>query len=625
MDRPGSRGGYGSAVLRPGSRGGAGMPGGFALVPPGSAMPAQGGIGARPGSSAMRPGTGKMRPPSGQSGAVAAPRNVVDRPVTQQGVAGMRLATSSGGRQVLDRNYFLSELRARLKEIAEANQDMMKKSEDLQASAPQFSRLQKRHAELERQVGKLRGALADMNRVVEDQGAMSAEDILQELPTLQQRNKMDERRLQETIMARNALESQVHEGEANLQAQQRAMQSRIMELPQSARQQYVDLEGEEKLLGAELQRLQARLAAVDESTAAARQDLQGNPLKEKSLALQEELRDLTDKCFDAESEIARLKAPVDEQKGALMGKIRDTNKDTARTEQQIKEALSHIRTLEEQIGKVGGGKAAAAIPAPVPSAHMDPEELHARLEELTQQEYEIGAFFETLPTERERALREMHTRQETIMGSLEAMSRMQQTLQGGSLPSAKEFQELQDELEQRRAQMETAQEARGRLRGVLAAQEADLSRMTNMEEKLNGEIAKCRESIEELQRKLRALPSVDQARAVSREKGALLEQQRAAFGDAEALTAQGAGERWAKHEARLEQLEKSPGHQDLRKLEEKLRAVERRNEETRLKVRKQRADFEFSKDVQAISSKVANLNEAVKVYAKEHQHAAAAY
>lgn len=43
---------------------------------------------------------------------------VADRPVTQQGLAGVKTA-SAGGRQVMDKNFFLNQLRQKRSELIE--------------------------------------------------------------------------------------------------------------------------------------------------------------------------------------------------------------------------------------------------------------------------------------------------------------------------------------------------------------------------------------------------------------------------------------------------------------------------------------------------------------------------
>ena len=49
---------------------------------------------------------------------------VDNRPLTQHGVVGVRKQTAMGGRQVLDKNYFVNELRQKRLDIANVTQKM---------------------------------------------------------------------------------------------------------------------------------------------------------------------------------------------------------------------------------------------------------------------------------------------------------------------------------------------------------------------------------------------------------------------------------------------------------------------------------------------------------------------
>ena len=117
MERPGSRGILSSNIGKG--------------APPGTAMGGQRG-GAPPSTAYKRTGTASgNRPGTGSQGAGAAGARTgtsvqVDaRPITQHGVSGMKQSTNAGGgRKVLDKNYFLTELRQKRTEIANVSQAM---------------------------------------------------------------------------------------------------------------------------------------------------------------------------------------------------------------------------------------------------------------------------------------------------------------------------------------------------------------------------------------------------------------------------------------------------------------------------------------------------------------------
>ena len=253
------------------------------------------------------------------------------------------------------------------------------------------------------------------------------------------------------------------------------------------------------------------------------------------------------------------------------------------------------------------------------------EELLRLYEDLDRQDQETSAQMRNLPSQLEGARSRLGDARVGVMALLDKLTSMSETIKGGSLPSQEEYQRMQDELQMRRLQTETAQEARNRLRGVYAQREADLSKIDNLEGRIRAEIAVTKTRVEELRGKIANLPSSGEARRVAQQKAEIVDKQLAHFRGIRDLTLQVCDEKWIKHEARCGQLGSMEQQRALGQLEEQLKTNERVNQENRVKVTKYQAEFEFEHDIKQIESKVAALNEVVKVYSVQHQHAASAY
>lgn len=116
-------------------------------------------------ASGQRPGTGSQ---GGQNGARTGTAVQVDaRPITQHGVSGMKTSAGTGGRKVLDKNFFLSELRQKRSEIATITQNMREELEALEKRQGQYNSMEKRGNDLGREVKLMQEALADYNTVLD--------------------------------------------------------------------------------------------------------------------------------------------------------------------------------------------------------------------------------------------------------------------------------------------------------------------------------------------------------------------------------------------------------------------------------------------------------------------------
>ena len=77
--------------------------------------------------------------------------NVVDRPITQQGVGGLRSATKTGrgpNRQVQDKSYFMGLLRTKVGELQGEIGKMKRETEDLMKEQSTYLIYDKRVKEL---------------------------------------------------------------------------------------------------------------------------------------------------------------------------------------------------------------------------------------------------------------------------------------------------------------------------------------------------------------------------------------------------------------------------------------------------------------------------------------------
>ena len=150
--------------MRPGSRG--------TGAPPGSSGGAPPGTGIRPGSGRKPPGTAsRLRTGAAPSGpgteagqgfALAASVNVMERPVTGQGVMGMR-SQGGTGRIVQDSAYYIGLLRKRVTDVSTESRRLRTIVESQSKDNAQYTQLEKRYEALLKNKETLEGQLADYN------------------------------------------------------------------------------------------------------------------------------------------------------------------------------------------------------------------------------------------------------------------------------------------------------------------------------------------------------------------------------------------------------------------------------------------------------------------------------
>ena len=155
--------------------------------------------GARPGSgrlgtsmnppgTGMRPGSGRARPPgtsrlrTGQVGqgpgtqaaqgvALQASIKVTDRPMTGQGVMGMKTA-GAAGRLVEDTSYYVGLLRKKINDVSRETNRLRVEAEQQSKENSQTTQLEQKYEKLLKQKELLEGQLADYNLAMDKVGLL---------------------------------------------------------------------------------------------------------------------------------------------------------------------------------------------------------------------------------------------------------------------------------------------------------------------------------------------------------------------------------------------------------------------------------------------------------------------
>lgn len=88
---------------------------------------------------------------------------VEGRPVTQAGIAGIKTAAQGPGRTVIDKTYYIGQLRSKTDEIIKVLAKMKNDIDEIEKKNSSFSTLEKTYETLSRDVRNLEGQLADYN------------------------------------------------------------------------------------------------------------------------------------------------------------------------------------------------------------------------------------------------------------------------------------------------------------------------------------------------------------------------------------------------------------------------------------------------------------------------------
>ncbi|GLE04119.1 hypothetical protein PINS_up013030 [Pythium insidiosum] len=205
------------------------------------------------GSSAGRPltgarlGTGQAVPATpGQTAGFGVSLNtevnVSDRPVTQQGMMGMRVGTAGPGRQVQDTSYFMGKLHAKTTEITSEIDRLRKEIEQDAKDKSQYAQLERKYESLAVEVRDLEGQLADYNLAMDKlRSATDPAEIRQVQEQLHHRNGKEAEEVDRIFILRQEQESAVRRMEGEMNEIHMKHQEKINQLAPQKLQRYKEM------------------------------------------------------------------------------------------------------------------------------------------------------------------------------------------------------------------------------------------------------------------------------------------------------------------------------------------------------------------------------------------------
>ncbi|GLI70068.1 hypothetical protein VaNZ11_014839 [Volvox africanus] len=639
MDRPSSRGALalshsgglgkaptGSAVPAPdrpmtGSRGpasgvpvGVRPPGGSIIggVPPGTAMRGgPGPTGGPPGTAYKRLGTASQRPGTGQQAATAAAAaragqslQVENRPITNHGVSGMKTAAAGVGRQVLDKNYFMNELRQKRMEIAQVTQQMKSDLEALERKQAQYNSMDKRANDLSKEVKILQEALADYNTVLDKVGSQTPIFMIQQEHTaLRDRNEQQRKRVDEVLTERLNLESKAKQAETKMAEIQASMDQRLNSMPPSQRQQYAELISEQQQLQADSKRFEEVLEDLDKQLQASEGELARNPFKQRSLQLQEQIRALTERKYELTEEERQSKRSPEELRADLMAKIKRDNTEVENMTQQIRDLQDQIKKMEERVKSMGGATSGAAA--------AEEKANREKFEELLAKERDLNNFMDGFPSRKAAKMQEKQSKEDGIVAILEKVVKMQGII-GSALPSQKKFKEMQDELEYKKMQLENTQTTQERLKEELSMRRTELEKIDTLEDKIKLELTQLADRQTAMEKEMTEFGSVEEIQRKAQLTRERMEGLRSVLLKRKDLLRSIVAEKGLKFQAKRAQLQDHSLQVQLEKMEVKLKTLNAGVFEMNEFIKAKESETNYRQLASNISSLVDELNVLVR-------------
>ncbi|CAM9723209.1 unnamed protein product [Ascophyllum nodosum] len=550
--------------MRPGSRGS--ISGG--LQPPGSGMrmPTGQRLG-RPMSGRMRTGQVTAGPSreAAHGTALSQEVKIADRPVTQQGMSGMKVSGGGMGRQVQDGSYFIGVLRGKMNDTRAEIGRLRAEIEQHEKDVSQQTHLERMYDTRLQDVKMLEGDLADYNLAV-DKARTTADpgEVAKYLHDLEDHNRRDAVALDEIFLSKQQYERENQQVEAEMEAVHRQMEEKINSLEPAKLDEYRvllqrnhELESEVISKQEEVEKLSARIGEHEARAQGEGAALRGEyQMAEKAVgALRRErerlLEDLDISKMSPKEARERLlsKAKADQERfKQLEARSAETKVDLERMKQRLEDLDSDMKTDSKE------------------------EVSQNKLEVLQKRDQEMTEFIDKFDSTREETLNDQAAVKVTIIGLLEHISSGVESQQ--HLPDKERVKEMEHENSFKDKQLKSSKMTMRRLHYDKEKRLQEMEKINKLDEKIPLELANLKDKVSKMTGEMKRFEDVDSLRERAGETKEHLECLLAQYRRRRDGIRGQVQQLMAKHEACKKELVASETGRTLEALERKMRTYE---------------------------------------------------
>ncbi|XP_053061000.1 intraflagellar transport protein 74 homolog isoform X2 [Acinonyx jubatus] len=333
------------SAARPVSRGGMGLTGRppSGIRPPSASIRVATGIPpgtARPGSRGGTIGTG---------GVLSSQIKVADRPVTQQGLSGMKTGMKGPQRQILDKSYYLGLLRSKISELTTEINKLQKEIEMYNQENSVYLSYEKRAETLAVEIKEFQGQLADYNMLVDKLNTNTEmEEVMNDYNMLKAQNDRETQSMDIIFTERQAKEKQIRSVEEEVEQEKQAADGIIKNMSPEKQVKYTEMKTTNEKLLQELDTLQQQLDSLNMKKESLEAEIAHSQVKQEAVLLHEKLYDLESHRDQMIAEDKSMGSPMEERE-RLLKQVKEDNQEIASMERQLTDIKEKIKQFNEEI------------------------------------------------------------------------------------------------------------------------------------------------------------------------------------------------------------------------------------------------------------------------------------
>ncbi|XP_039423496.1 intraflagellar transport protein 74 homolog isoform X2 [Corvus cornix cornix] len=469
-----------------------------------SRTPSAGRIGTAMPPSTARPGSrgGSLTP----GGVLSSQVKVADRPVTQQGLSGIKTAMKGPQRQIMDKTYYLGVLRSKTNELTTEINKLQEEVEMYKQEKSVYLSYEKRAEALAGEIKDFQGQLADYNMVLDILNTSTdMAEVIRDYNMLKVQNDRDTQSMDKIFTERQVTEKLIQDVEEDIKREKVVADDIMKETSQENQAKYMEMKAANEKLSQELIVQQQELDALNVEEESLRAEIAHSGVKQKAVQMYEKLHELKEHRDKMIAEDKNVESPQEERE-RLLNQVKDDSQKIASMERQLAEVKGKIDHFKKVIQRLD----------------MDLEnhrgEENWKYKELKKREESMDNFLETFEDVKSQELERKAQIEANVVALLELTSRNLNHMKQISSVTNQELKIMQEDLTFKSNEMQKSQSTAKSLITESQKLQMDLQKMELLEGKMVGELASLKDKIEQTKAELEIYNNLPALKASGEEK-----------------------------------------------------------------------------------------------------------
>uniref|UniRef100_A0AAZ3SMQ7 Intraflagellar transport protein 74 homolog n=1 Tax=Oncorhynchus tshawytscha TaxID=74940 RepID=A0AAZ3SMQ7_ONCTS len=449
----------------------------------------------RPPPTAVRVGTGIVpgtgRPGTrggalGTPGVLSAQIKVADRPVTQQGLSGMKTGMKGPQRQILDKSYYLGLLRSKINELTTETSKLQKEIDTFNQENSLVDKL---------------NTNTEMEEVINDFNMLKAQ------------NDREAQSMDVIFTERREKEEMIRAVEEEMEREKQAADDIIKKMSPEKQNQYAAMKASNDELLQELDGRQEELDTLITRKETFEAELYHSQVKREAVLLHEKLQELELKRDAMVAEDKSMGSPQ-EERDRLFKQVKEDNQETASMERQLTEMREKMSLINEEIRQLDNNM----------EEHQG--ERNQKYKELKKRDETMDSFLDSFDETKATEVEKNRQTQAIIVALLEHSSRNMNRMRQISSVTASELKSMQEDLSFKETEMHKSQNTAKGLSSENHRLTLDLQKVEQLESKINTELTSLKDRIETMTQELETYSNLDNLKAAGEDKKKVLSEDR---------------------------------------------------------------------------------------------------